>query len=487
MSTRTFNYDPAEPGTEPDHDSSITANDVGISHAELMAAIDATIKPFDEGDLVAGTVVKIDKDEVLVDIGFKSEGVIPAHELSIKQDVDPSRVVSVGDRVEALVLQKEDKEGRLILSKKRAQYERAWGNIEAIKQAGGIVKGPVIEVVKGGLIVDIGLRGFLPASLVELRRVRDLAPYVGRELECKIIELDKNRNNVVLSRRAYLEEAHSEQRKEFLENLKPGEIRTGTVSSIVNFGAFVDLGGVDGLVHVSELSWRHVDHPSEVVQVGQEISVEVLDVDLTRERVSLSLKNTQEDPWRAFARQNHPGDVVQGTVTKLVPFGAFVKVAEGIEGLVHISELAERHVELPEQVVSLGQEVSVKVIDVDLDRRRISLSMKQALGGQPAPASEIEREEASTPAPVQAGPDIAAEPDIAPEPSSPAPGSDAEVAAEPAPDEVVPEPAEAEPAAEEKPSEPEPTLEGELLASAVAQSGESLESILQEMKRDLER
>ena len=484
MSTRTFNYDPAEPGTEPDHDSSITANDVGISHAELMAAIDATIKPFDEGDLVAGTVVKIDKDEVLVDIGFKSEGVIPAHELSIKQDVDPSRVVSVGDRVEALVLQKEDKEGRLILSKKRAQYERAWGNIEAIKQAGGIVKGPVIEVVKGGLIVDIGLRGFLPASLVELRRVRDLAPYVGRELECKIIELDKNRNNVVLSRRAYLEEAHSEQRKEFLENLKPGEIRTGTVSSIVNFGAFVDLGGVDGLVHVSELSWRHVDHPSEVVQVGQEISVEVLDVDLTRERVSLSLKNTQEDPWRAFARQNHPGDVVQGTVTKLVPFGAFVKVADGIEGLVHISELAERHVELPEQVVSLGQDVSVKVIDVDLDRRRISLSMKQALGGQPAPASEIERE-ASTPAPAPARPEIAAEPDIAPEPSPPASGSDAEVAPEPAPAEVVPEPVAAEPPAEEKPSEP--ALEGELLASEVAQSGESLESILQEMKRDLER
>ena len=487
MSTRTFNYDPAEPGTEPDHDSSITANDVGISHAELMAAIDATIKPFDEGDLVAGTVVKIDKDEVLVDIGFKSEGVIPAHELSIKQDVDPSRVVSVGDRVEALVLQKEDKEGRLILSKKRAQYERAWGNIEAIKQAGGIVKGPVIEVVKGGLIVDIGLRGFLPASLVELRRVRDLAPYVGRELECKIIELDKNRNNVVLSRRAYLEEAHSEQRKEFLENLKPGEIRTGTVSSIVNFGAFVDLGGVDGLVHVSELSWRHVDHPSEVVQVGQEISVEVLDVDLTRERVSLSLKNTQEDPWRAFARQNHPGDVVQGTVTKLVPFGAFVKVAEGIEGLVHISELAERHVELPEQVVSLGQEVSVKVIDVDLDRRRISLSMKQALGGQPVAASEIEREEASTPAPAPTRPEVAAEPDIAPEPGPPASASGAEVAAEPAPAEVVPEPAAAEPASEEKPSEPEPALEGELLASAVAQSGESLESILQEMKRDLER
>src|SRR5437660_714170 len=407
----------------------VAVNDIGSSE-DFLAAIDKTIKYFNDGDIVEGTIVKVDRDEVLLDIGYKTEGVIPSRELSIKHDVDPNEVVSVGDEVEALVLTKEDKEGRLILSKKRAQYERAWGTIEALKEKDEAVKGTVIEVVKGGLILDIGLRGFLPASLVEMRRVRDLQPYIGKEIEAKIIELDKNRNNVVLSRRAYLEEAHSEQRKEFLENLKPGEIRTGTVSSIVNFGAFVDLGGVDGLVHVSELSWRHVDHPSEVVQVGQEISVEVLDVDLTRERVSLSLKNTQEDPWRAFARQNHPGDIVQGTVTKLVPFGAFVKVAEGIEGLVHISELAERHVELPEQVVSLGQEVSVKVIDVDLDRRRISLSMKQALGGQPAPASEIEREEASTPAPVQAGPDIAAEPDIAPEPSSPAPGSDAEVAAE---------------------------------------------------------
>ena len=491
MSTRTFNYDPAERGSIPEHPSTITTNDVGFSHEELMAAIDATIKPFDEGDLVAGVVVKIDKDEVLVDIGFKSEGVIPAHELSIKQDVDPSRVVSVGDPIEALVLQKEDKEGRLILSKKRAQYERAWGNIEAIKQAGGIVKGPVIEVVKGGLIVDIGLRGFLPASLVELRRVRDLQPYVGRELECKIIELDKNRNNVVLSRRAYLEEAHSEQRKEFLENLKPGEVRTGTVSSIVNFGAFVDLGGVDGLVHVSELSWRHVDHPSEVVQVGQEISVEVLDVDLQRERVSLSLKNTQEDPWRAFARQHHPGDVVQGTVTKLVPFGAFVKVAEGIEGLVHISELAERHVELPEQVVALGQEVSVKVIDVDLDRRRISLSIKQALGGAAASLVDIERAElaaaaGAAPTPAEspaAGETAAAEPEAAAAEAAPA---DAEAApAEPA-EEAGPAAEAAGAAAEPQAAEsPEPELAGELLTSAVAASPESLEDIVQEMKRDL--
>jgi small subunit ribosomal protein S1 len=347
----------------------------------LSDAIDATLVSFDEGGLVTGTVVKIDSDEVLLDIGFKSEGVIPSKELSIRNDVNPSEIVSLGEELEALVLQKEDKDGRLILSKKRAQYERAWGNIEKLKNEDGVVKGPVIEVVKGGLILDIGLRGFLPASLVDLRRVRDLQPFVGRELECKIIELDKNRNNVVLSRRAYLEETQREQRDEFLTNLKPGEVRPGVVSSVVNFGAFVDLGGMDGLVHVSELSWKHVDHPSSVVQVGDEVTVQVLDVDLSRERISLSLKATQQDPWQEFATGHQVGELVYGRVTKLVPFGAFVQVGDGIEGLVHISEMAVHHVEAPEQVVTPGEELWVKIIDIDLDRRRISLSIKQAAEG----------------------------------------------------------------------------------------------------------
>src|SRR3954463_7998585 len=355
----------------------VTVDDLGSEEA-FLAAIDETIKYFNDGDIVEGTVVKVDRDEVLLDIGYKTEGVIPSRELSIKHDVDPAEVVSVGDHIEALVLTKEDKEGRLILSKKRAQYERAWGTIEKIKEDDGVVRGSVIEVVKGGLILDIGLRGFLPASLVEMRRVRDLQPYVGRELEAKIIELDKNRNNVVLSRRAYLEQTQSEVRTEFLHKLQKGQVRKGVVSSIVNFGAFVDLGGVDGLVHVSELSWKHIDHPSEVVEVGQEVEVEVLDVDLDRERVSLSLKATQEDPWRQFARTHAINQIVPGKVTKLVPFGAFVRVDDGIEGLVHISELAERHVELPEQVVQVGSDVLVKVIDIDLERRRISLSLKQA-------------------------------------------------------------------------------------------------------------
>ncbi|MBM3669110.1 MAG: 30S ribosomal protein S1 [Actinobacteria bacterium] len=371
------------PTTSP---AQVAVNDIG-SAEDFLAAIDATIKYFNDGDIVEGTIVKVDRDEVLLDIGYKTEGVIPSRELSIKHDVDPTEVVNVGDRVEALVLQKEDKEGRLILSKKRAQYERAWGDIERVKESDGVVEGQVIEVVKGGLILDIGLRGFLPASLVEMRRVRDLQPYVGKTLEAKIIELDKNRNNVVLSRRAWLEQTQSEVRHTFLNNLQKGQIRNGVVSSIVNFGAFVDLGGVDGLVHVSELSWKHIDHPAEVVEVGQEVTVEVLDVDMDRERVSLSLKATQEDPWQHFARTHQINQVVPGKVTKLVPFGAFVRVDEGIEGLVHISELAERHIEMPEQIVQVGDEPYVKVIDIDLERRRISLSLKQANDSADAVAS----------------------------------------------------------------------------------------------------
>src|SRR2546421_309025 len=271
----------------------VAVDDIGSEEA-FLAAIDETIKYFNDGDIVEGTVVKVDRDEVLLDIGYKTEGVIPSRELSIKHDVDPAEVVSVGDHIEALVLQKEDKEGRLILSKKRAQYERAWGTVEKVKESDGVVRGPVIEVVKGGLILDIGLRGFLPASLVELRRVRDLQPYVGRELEAKIIELDKNRNNVVLSRRAWLEQTQSEVRTEFLNKLQKGQVRKGVVSSIVNFGAFVDLGGVEGLVHISELAERHVELPEQVVQVGSDVLVKVIDIDLERRRISLSLKQANE-------------------------------------------------------------------------------------------------------------------------------------------------------------------------------------------------
>ena len=434
----------------------VVSDDLGMSFADAIAG---TLVEVEDGQLVHGTVVKIDRDEVLLDIGYKSEGVILARELSIRNDVNPSDIVKLGEKVEALVLQKEDKEGRLLLSKKRAQYERAWGNIEKLKEADGMVEGLVIEVVKGGLIVDIGLRGFLPASLVELRRVRDLQPYVGKMVQAKIIELDKNRNNVVLSRRAYLEETQKEARDEFLTNLKPGEIRTGTVSSVVSFGAFVDLGGMDGLIHVSELSWKHVDHPGAVVAIGDPVTVQVLDVDFDRERISLSLKATQQDPWQVFAGSHEVGQLVYGRITKLVPFGAFAQVGEGIEGLVHISEMSAHHVDAPEQVVTPGEELWVKIIDLDLARRRISLSIKQAAeGGELAEeyrqhfemdehgnwavgAEDAEREAAwaeyyqenPDEAPPSAGADAPAEPvEAAAAEEAPSDAASAEEAAEPA-------------------------------------------------------
>jgi small subunit ribosomal protein S1 len=345
---------------------------------DFERAIEATVLEFKEGDIVEGTVVSVDADGAMIDIGYKSEGLIPTRELSIRNNVDPNDAVTVGDRVEAVVLNKEDDEGRLILSKKRAMYERAWGRIQEVAKEGGTVEGTVIEVVKGGLIVDIGLRGFLPASLVDLRRVRDLDPFIGDTITAKVIELDRARNNVVLSRRAYLEEAQAEERNAFLDGLQEGEIRDGVVSSVVNFGAFVDLGGMDGLVHVSELSWQHVNHPGELVKVGDKVTVKVLEVDRERERISLSIRQTSDDPWDVFARDHEVGDVIDGVVTKTVPFGAFISVADGVEGLVHVSEIAIHRVESPELELSIGQQVKVKITEKEDERRRISLSIKQA-------------------------------------------------------------------------------------------------------------
>ena len=349
-----------------------------VDTEEMNNLIDNSITDFDEGDLVNGTVVKIERDEVLVDIGFKSEGVIPVRELSIRKDANPADLVALGDSIEALVLQKEDKDGRLVLSKKRAEYERAWNRIEEKFKAGEVVTGEVIEVVKGGLILDIGLRGFLPASLVDLRRVKDLDMYLNTEIEARVIEMDRNRNNVVLSRRVLLEEGRKNERAEILSKLSKGMRLKGTVSSIVDFGAFVDLGGIDGLVHISELSWNHVNHPSEVVKVGDEVEVEVLDVDLQRERISLGLKQTTEDPWVKLVESYPVGTIVDGKVTKIVPFGAFIELGNSIEGLVHISEMAGRHIDTPAQVVKAGEDVKVKVMEINPERRRISLSMKAA-------------------------------------------------------------------------------------------------------------
>ena len=345
---------------------------------EIVPNYDATINVFGEGDIVTGKVVRIDKDEVLVDIGYKSEGVIPVNELSIRKNVNTLQEVELGEEVDALVMQKEDADGRLILSKKRARFEKAWKRIEGAFESGTPVIGTVIEVVKGGLILDLGVRGFLPASLVDIRRVQDLSEYVTKELNCRVIEMNRNRNNVVLSRRVVLEEDRKQERQDVLNKLVKGMILPGTVSSIVDFGAFVDLGGIDGLVHISELSWSHVNHPSEVVAVGDKVEVQVLDVDMSRERISLGLKQTQEDPWKQLVADFTVGVIVDGKVTKIVPFGAFVEIGDNVEGLVHISEMARGHVEKPEDVVRVADMIKVKVMDVDLDRRRISLSIRAA-------------------------------------------------------------------------------------------------------------
>ena len=255
-----------------------------------------------EGEVVSGTVVRVDKDEVLVDIGYKSEGVIPVSELSIRRSVDPADEVNLGDQIDALVLTKEDAEGRLILSKKRARFEMAWKRIEGAAESGEPVEGIVIEVVKGGLILDLGVRGFLPASLVDIRRVQDLDEFLGQTLRCKVIELNRSRNNVVLSRRAVLEEERTDAARRSSTGSRPATSSTGTISNIVDFGAFVDLDGIDGLIHISELSWSHVNHPSELLEIGQEVEVKVLDIDRDRQRISLGLKQTQSDPWQQVDR-----------------------------------------------------------------------------------------------------------------------------------------------------------------------------------------
>jgi small subunit ribosomal protein S1 len=433
---------------------------------KMVPNYDATIMSFEEGDIVTGTVVRVDKDEVLVDIGYKSEGVVPANELSIRKSVDPSEEVSVGDVVDALVLTKEDADGRLILSRKRARFERAWQRIEKAAEDGTPVIGNVIEVVKGGLILDLGVRGFLPASLVDIRRVAELDEFLGQSLECRVIELNRFRNNVVLSRRAVLEEERRGAREQILDRMNVGDLVTGTISNIVDFGAFVDLDGIDGLIHISELSWSHVNHPSEVLTIGQKVEVRVLDIDRERQRISLGLKQTQKDPWQQVFENRQVNEIVHGKVTKLVSFGAFVEIEEGVEGLIHISELAQHHVEDPSEIVRPGQEVNVKIIEIDPDRRRLSLSLKRLEPEyrihEDAFAEEEEGEEGEEYAEEEGA---EAEETPAEEPAA-APAAKEVPTAEPAAEEVAGEPA---PETAEPEETPEPVAEAAPEAEAEAE------------------
>ncbi|MBD0347829.1 MAG: 30S ribosomal protein S1 [Thermoleophilia bacterium] len=451
-----------------------TSDDDGVwittPDGERVPNYEGSFPTITEGEVVHGTVVRVDKDEVLVDIGYKSEGVIPVAELSIRRSVNPADEVNVGDEVDALVLTKEDADGRLILSKKRARFELAWKQIESAAESGKPVDGRVIEVVKGGLILDLGVRGFLPASLVDIRRVQDLEEFLHRELRCKVIELNRSRNNVVLSRRAVLEDERKEQRQAILDRLAPGDVVEGTISNIVDFGAFVDLDGMDGLIHISELSWTHVNHPSEVLEIGQPVKVKVLDIDRDRQRISLGFKQTQSDPWQHVLETYNQGDVVEGRVTKVVTFGAFVEILPGVEGLVHISELAAHHVENPREVVSQNDAVKVKIIEVDAERRRLSLSLKRVEDGAPvrsadgggAPQLDLSEDVFGGAAPT------AAEDAIAPHGEESGDGvAEAALAEEAAVTTATPEETQGEPtvlaeAADEPPAEPEPAPEAEV-------------------------
>jgi len=477
---------------------------------KLVPDYDAKIVSFEEGDVLTGLVVRVDRDEILVDVGYKSEGVIPLSELSIRRNIDPSEEVALGDEVDALVLTKEDNEGRLILSKKRARFEKAWRRIEEAAESGEAVEGLVIEVVKGGLIIDLGVRGFLPASLVDIRRVQDLDEFLGQPLRCRVIELNRSRNNVVLSRRAVLEEERREVRQRILDTLDVGLVVDGQISNIVDFGAFVDLDGIDGLIHISELSWSHVTHPSEILEIGQRVRVKVLDIDRERQRISLGLKQTQTDPWQQVLDHYHQDDVVHGRVTKAVTFGAFVEIVPGVEGLVHISELAAHHVENPREVVQNGQDVLVKIIEIDAERRRLSLSIKRVeeedevqpllvLEGvpiprpAPAPAADDDAEAlAGESDGAEAAAEVAEAPaeeaatgeePVAEDPSAPQPEAEAEEAVAsdedeaPAPDlglsdEVFADeaPAAEEPAAEEAAPLPEAEIEAEVEAALEAEA-----------------
>jgi 4-hydroxy-3-methylbut-2-enyl diphosphate reductase len=330
-----------------------------------------------EGQVVTGKVVRIDNDGVLVDVGYKSEGVIPLAELSNRPFNSPDEVVQVGQEVKVIVVKVDAEGNNLVLSKRRADQEETWRELKRRYEEGVPVEGEVLEVVKGGLIVFVGLRAFMPASQVGLRYEADLSHYVGQTLKAKIIELEPQRRRVILSHRAVLEEEREARREALWAELEEGQVRHGRVTKLTDFGVFVDLGGAEGLIHISELSWSRVRHPSEVVHEGDEVDVKVLRLDRERGRISLGLKQVKPDPWTEIHQKFPVGTVHDGVVTNILNFGAFVKLMDGIEGLVHISQLAPRHVGHPSEVVQIGQRVKVKVLDINEDERRISLSIKQ--------------------------------------------------------------------------------------------------------------
>ncbi|RLL48193.1 30S ribosomal protein S1 [Oceanobacillus piezotolerans] len=340
-----------------------------------MSEENKEIQEINVGDTITGTVVKIEDKQVLVDIGYKTEGILPISELSSLHVETPGDVVKEGDTLTLQVKKVEDDE--VIVSKKAVDAEKAWKELQQKYENNEIFETEVKEVVKGGLVVDVGLRGFIPASLVETYYVEDFSDYKGKTLAVKIADLNPEQNRIILSHRAVVEAELDQKKKELFESLEAGQVLEGTVQRITDFGAFVDIGGVDGLVHISQLSHEHVQKASDVVSEGDKINVEVLSVDRDNERISLSHKNTLPGPWTNIGDRIKVGDTLDGTVKRLVNFGAFVEVLPGVEGLVHISQIANRHIGTPQEVLEVGQSVKVKVLDVNEDEERISLSIKE--------------------------------------------------------------------------------------------------------------
>ncbi len=339
---------------------------------------DFNLRNIQVGEVIKGTVVKIANDEVLVDIGGKSEGIIPATELAYRRVADPKTILSVGQEIMVEVL-KEDKEGNIILSRKRALSEEALAKLEEAKNNDAVITAPVIEVVKGGLLVDVGIRGFVPASQVERTFVSDLSKYLHQELRLKVIELDKEKKKAVLSQRVVLEQEYQEKKNTTWASIAEGQTRKGIVKRLTSYGAFVDVGGVEGLLHVSEMGWGHINHPFQVVKEGDEIEVYILKIDREKEKISLGLKQLMKSPWEMAKEKYAVGLVVEGKVMRIVPFGAFVELEPGVDGLIHISQLANKRVNKVEDVVTVGQKVQAKIIEFDPDNKRISLSLKDVV------------------------------------------------------------------------------------------------------------
>jgi ribosomal protein S1 len=336
------------------------------------------------GDVVEGTVVAVD-DGLMVDFGYKSDGVVPPQELRLPAGKSVAEAFAVGQKIPVMIMNLEPAEGHPVLSHRRGVEAKAWQRLTEAHRTGEVIEAPVTAAVKGGLVLDVGLRGFMPASHVERGYVNDLSVYVGQTLRARVIEIDRAKNRVILSQKVVLEEEYKRLRDRTWATLAEGQIRRGVVKGLTDFGAFVDLGGVDGLLHVSEMAWGRVDHPSDVLQVGDEIDVMILRLDPEKEKISLGLKQVLPDPWQTAEEKYPPGSIVEGKVMRLAPFGAFVQLEPGIEGLVHISQMADYHVHEPGEVVREGQTVRVKVLRVSPAERRISLSIREAERSAPRP------------------------------------------------------------------------------------------------------